>query len=493
MSEKTERIISYGMLVLLILSLIPMMYLGRFNHPTGDDYYYGAVTNNVLQETGSVLHTLAEATKGVAVQYQRWQGTYSAMFLMHLPPQLWGDWAYRLFPTVLLLTLIGGIFYLGKPLLRTAMQGSKWFWVTVSAGVSLLAIQTVPTWGETFYWYNGAMYYTGFFALGLYLLGLFARWLYHGGKGKVVAMMVLGLFFAGGNYVSFLPVMLIVAAVLVYLICRKDKRWGGTALVLIFLVVGLLISAMAPGNQLRQDGMWQIPAWKAVAKSLVQGIRYVDAWTTIWWWLMAVVLTPFLWKYAPKVKSNLLWLAVFGYGYGVFCSMSCPTFYTMNSTGPARAVAIVYYGYVLTSICGYAWVLAWVKNQWMVLGERRGEKQQDVFAKFSDRKLINKGNYVWISLMIVLLVVQLAQGAFADLSVTVATRSLAGGEAAGYEAEYQERIEVWEDKKIQEVILQPYTNRPVMLYVGDFSGDPEEPTNRKVAEYYHKKSVYVEY
>lgn len=30
--------------------------------------------------------TIAEAGRGVAEQYVKWQGTYSAMLLMHLPP-----------------------------------------------------------------------------------------------------------------------------------------------------------------------------------------------------------------------------------------------------------------------------------------------------------------------------------------------------------------------------------------------------------------------
>ncbi len=32
------------MLLLLFVCLFPVMYLGRYNHPTGDDYYYGAKT-----------------------------------------------------------------------------------------------------------------------------------------------------------------------------------------------------------------------------------------------------------------------------------------------------------------------------------------------------------------------------------------------------------------------------------------------------------------
>ena len=98
-----------------------------------------------------------------------------------------------------------------------------------------------------------------------------------------------------------------------------------------------------------------------------------------------------------------------------------------------------------------------------------------------------------VTAVAVLLTVQLATGACTELSVALATKSLASGEASNYEAEYQERVKIWADDSIQEVILQPYVNRPIMLYVGDFSSDINEPTNQKVAEYYHKKSVRVEH
>ncbi len=535
MTEKLEKIISYGMLVLLIVTLLPVMYLGRFNHPTGDDYYYGAATRQVLQETGSITATVAEAAKGVGEQYMRWQGTYSAMFLMYLPPQLFGDWAYKAFPTAILLTLVGGIFYLLKPLVCQKMGGSKQLWILVSSAMSLLCVQTVPVRGETFYWYNGSMYYTGFFALTLYFLGVFIRYLGKGGVGKVIALAILGLMLGGGNYVSLLPTILLLAAVLVRKIvcasgCRRirniadtDRNPGreetqggdkevrqekcilGCVVALGALLLGLCISALAPGNALRQSGMWQIPAWKAVAKSLLQGLRYISAWTSLGWILIAVILTPFLWRVADKIWGNsdkkyvseeseqkvgqgkvgnhksvlIRFMIVIIYGYGVFCSMSCPTFYTMNSTGPGRAVAIVYYGFVLTSFAGYTYFLGFVKK---LMGQR----------KFCGFEVLQKqSRYLWGILSATVLIIYVATGGVRGTSAYLASDSLLSGEAKAYEAEYQGRLRLLEDDTVKDVELEPYRNRPVMLYVGDFSADINEPTNRKVAEYYDKNSVRV--
>ena len=64
----------YIFLAILLLSLIPLIWLGRYNYPTGDDYYYGAETHLVWQQTGSITQTLDAACAGVADSYQIWQG-----------------------------------------------------------------------------------------------------------------------------------------------------------------------------------------------------------------------------------------------------------------------------------------------------------------------------------------------------------------------------------------------------------------------------------
>ena len=63
----------YIFLTILLLSLIPLIWLGRYNYPTGDDYYYGAETHLVWQQTGSIIQTLDAACAGVADSYQIWQ------------------------------------------------------------------------------------------------------------------------------------------------------------------------------------------------------------------------------------------------------------------------------------------------------------------------------------------------------------------------------------------------------------------------------------
>ncbi len=478
-----DKIVAYIVFSITILSLIPVMYLGRFNHPTGDDYYYGADTKVVWDETGSLTETIKEAVKGVALQYEIWQGTYSGMFLMYLPPNIFGDLPYRFVTMVILTLLTGGIFYLFKPILCGYLKLSKELWLLLSSVVTFMCVQTVPSQGETFFWYNGSMYYTGFFAVTLFTFGLLFRYMLNPRIIYIPILAVLGIFLAGGNYVSLLPSILVVLLLAVWLAYRKSSKVWGTGILLLCLVVGLLVSAAAPGNAVRQSDMWKISAPVAVIKSLLQGLRYISAWVSVWWILAAVIMTPVLWRAFSKTGFQFRYpVIVLGLAYGIFCSMSCPTFYTMNSTGPARVVSIVYYGFMLFTFGCYVYILGYLY---------RLEERKQILQKLSKWQK-NAGTIKNVAMMVLTLVL-LASG---SLSITTTGKSLTillSGEAQAYEQEYQERMKILCDPAITEVVFQPYEHQPDMLYVGDIGGDITEELNQKVAMYFGKNSVKVNY
>lgn len=478
MIERVEKIAACVVLCLLVLSLLPVIYLGRYNHPTGDDYYYGVETKEAWEQNGSLTAVFAEASKGVALQYKIWQGTYSAMFLMYIPPHIFGDWAYRLVTCAIILSLTGSVFYFLKSVICNYFKGSVSLWITVSSLLVLLCVETVPSQGETFFWYNGSMYYTGFYAVTIFFFGFLLRYLEKTQAWRIPLLAVLAAFLAGGNYVSLLPALILLACLTVYLAVRRSKCAWTMGITLFVMLAGLAVSVMAPGNAMRQSDMWKLPAWKAVLKSLLQGGRYLRAWTGIWLFLALFILTPFLWRAVSATSLRFRYpLLVIGFCYGIFCSMSCPTFYTMNSTGPARAVAVVYYGFILTIFVCYGYLLGYLH-------------------RIMEGKQLTIWPGIWKGLLaagVLLLCVQLLRGSLWELTTGKAITLLANGEAAAYEREYQDRIKVLTDDRVQDVVFRPYEYQPDMLFVGDFSGDVMDETNLKVAQYFHKNTVRVEY
>lgn len=500
MKSKTEKAAAACLFILLIINLLPIIYLGRFNHPTGDDYYYGAEAHIVWEETGSVIETIKEALKGAAYDYQTWQGTYSAMVLMRLQPTVFSESAYHWVTVVILLLLTGGIFYLLKPVICRWLGGSSASWIAIASVLTLLAVQTVPTPAESMFWYNGSMYYTGYLAVTFFFWGMLLRYLLQPRIRDILYMSILAVFLAGGNYISLLPSMILLVLVTAWLFYKKDKKRGiGIAIVTVAILAGFIVNAMAPGNAVRQSDMWKIPAWKAVIKSLLQGVRYLAAWVGPGWLCAAVVITPFMLKIYRKTDFQFrypviaLWLI-----YGIFCSASCPTFYTMNSTGPARAVAVCYYGFILFTFAAYGYglgyfyqrVLPRVRRSWTspeskeAAAAARQSSWWNKFVSISDR-------LTWAVLIACLLLTQGATGSLAKTTSVKSFQSLVSGEAAAYEQEYLERLAILEDDTVEDAVLPPYENRPQLLYVGDLAADPQEPANRKVALFYGKKTVSV--
>lgn len=474
----------YIFLAILLLSLIPLIWLGRYNYPTGDDYYYGAETHLVWQQTGSITQTLAAACAGVADSYQIWQGTYSALFLMYLAPNVFSNTAYHLVTFVILLLLCGGIFYLLCPLFRRFLPGTCGEWITVSSVLSFLCIQTVDFQSDSFYWYNGSMYYTGFFAVTLFFLGTLLRYLDNGKRILLLPLLLLAVFLGGGNYVSLLPCMLLSITITLLLLLQKNKKAYICGITTAVLLLSFAVSAMAPGNHVRQSGMWKIPAWKAIVKCLLQGIRYTFAWTGLWWVLAALLLLPVFLRILQKKNGAFFSHPILftGYAYGLFCSMSCPLFYTMNSTGPGRAVAIVYYMFLLISFSVFFYWIGFVVLK--MQAQPKPPERIEVSGK------LNAARYLAMTLLLFSI---LCTGLWQKTSAMKAIRVLTDGEAAAYAAEYEDRLLLLNDPEVTDVVLTPFTHQPALIYTGDLPGDPEDPTNRKVAQYFQKTSLYVNY
>ena len=474
----------YIFLTILLLSLIPLIWLGRYNYPTGDDYYYGAETHLVWQQTGSIMQTLDAACAGVADSYQNWQGTYSALFLMYLAPNVFSNTAYHLVTFVILLLLCGSIFYLLCPLFRRFLPGTCGEWITVSSVLSFLCIQTVDFQSDSFYWYNGSMYYTGFFAVTLFFLGTLFRYLDNGKRILLLPLLLFAVFLGGGNYVSLLPCMLLSVTITLLLLLQKNKKAYICGITSAVLLLSFAVSAMAPGNHVRQSGMWKIPAWKAIAKCLLQGIRYTLAWTGLWWVLAALLLLPVFLRILQKKNGAFFSHPILftGYAYGLFCSMSCPLFYTMNSTGPGRAVAIVYYMFLLISFTVFFYWIGFVVLK--MQARPKPPERIEVSGK------LNTARYLAMALLLFSI---LCTGLWQKTSAMKAIRVLKDGEAAAYAAEYEDRLLLLNDPEVTDVVLTPFTHQPALIYTGDLPGDPEDPTSRKVAQYFQKTSLYVNY
>lgn len=475
-----EKTLAYVSLSILVISLIFLMALGFYNHPLGDDYHYGWYAKNAL-DNGSFFNALKEACIGVSRQYYRWQGTYSAMFLMHLPPHVFSDFCYKLYPSILLTLFTLSFFYMLKPVLMDLLKANIHEYISITSIIVFLCIAQVPLMGETFYWFNGSMYYTGYFVLSVFFLGVLLRFLMDSKTHRIVSLSLMAVFIAGGNYVSLLPLLIILALILAFLIFKKKskKQILGVSLSLICMLAGLAVSALAPGNKLRAEETYSPGAIKAILKSLRQGLSYLRGWSNVWLFVALLLLAPIfislIKRSTYKFKYSIL-LCIFA--FGIFSSMSTPPFYAQNNGGAARAFDLSWYAMVILILGGFFYLL----------GALSKKKEALDF-----KKLLLISESAVVLLFVLMLFVRPIKETYIKLNPITAATLILNGDAKAYDDQWKARKELISSSN-EDLVFDRYQNIEGLrhiLYLGDLEEDPTNFNNEAFALFYGKKSVCV--
>ena len=202
MNQKLLKSQTILAICILILSIIPIVAIGPYLHQFADDYVFGAPVYKAWTATHSLGACIQAAWDESMHIYQTWQGTYSACFLMALQPGIFGK--YWLVPIILLGGLVLSTYTLGYTVLRRLLHISKLEYAFVSTLFVLMTVQFVWSFYDAFFWYNGAMYYTLYYSLSLFLASLLIEFhLTESIMAKIIITLVsaaLAIFIAGGNF-----------------------------------------------------------------------------------------------------------------------------------------------------------------------------------------------------------------------------------------------------------------------------------------------------
>lgn len=480
-----EKAVALLVAAAVVLMLVPMLVVARYNVPCADDYHFGAPTYHAWQATHSLAAVLQAAGEKVAERYMNWQGTYSAMFLMALQPAVFGDAFYALVPFVTLGALAAGTCFfclcvfaklLGTGRARALVLALVWLGIDT---------QLLPSAVQGFYWYNGAVFYTFFFGVQLFFFGLVARCLaaQHAprrGAACVAGLCVLGLFLGGGNLVTAFGTLLILACVLCLLALCKTGRWRVLVLPLLCLAAGFAVNVCAPGNRVRQqsEGGQPLPAPLAVWRAIQEAVLQFDKNLTLPILLALVFLAPVLWNAAAAAHIRFRWpLLFFVLTFGLYAAQFCPTWYALKQAGPDRLLDIIFYSSFLLMAANVFYLFGWVQRR---LREKGGAVPQA-------RYLLGFVAAVAAALALSCFALRDALN-FTSIQALNAVRT---GQAQVYHSEFCARVEVLEDAAVADAVLQPYSVRPRVLYFDDATPYADNWRNEAMADYYGKHSVIV--
>lgn len=524
------RRLSYLLIVIYALSLIPVLVIGKYDYPSADDFSMGLGTRLVYEATGSLFAVAGKILSETARYYRTWIGYFTSCLFTTVSPATFGEAWYALTPAVILLALHIGVAVFFYALMEKALGMNRYVRRCMTVLALFLMVQRMPEGSlrvEAFYWYSGAGNYTLTFSAGLLYLAFYVLSVC-GVRRKnrslfLVLACIMGFLAGGGNYLSALSFAVVSVLFAIYLVKMKtrqgensrmgmpgksglsDRSGGGCRigrlLPAAFYLCGFAVSCLSPGNRIRGGEAEGYGALKSILLSLYYTLSYpLNQWMN-WAVLLILALAGviFWMGFAESGGSGanaqavqLRFAAPFPaavLAYGIVSCVVTPALYAQGNMDAGRIQSTFWLHAVLVLLL----------LEWYLVGGlyRRFSKEQNVSAasglqNASAASCLRNGAGGFVRAILLFFVVfsLLAVKGNPDFYTgTSAVSELLDGSAAQYGRENEERLRILKNPGEQDVVLPRYSVQPNLLYFEDVSEDPGDWINQKMSEYYGKNSI----
>ena len=520
------RRLSHLLIVIYVLSLIPVLVIGKYDYPSADDFSMGLGTRLVYETTGSLFAVAGKILSETARYYRTWIGYFTSCLFTTVSPATFGEAWYALTPAVILLALHVGVAVFFYALMEKALGMNRYARRCMTVLTLFLMVQRMPEGSlrvEAFYWYSGAGNYTLTFSAGLLYLAFYVLSVC-GVRRKnrslfLVLACIMGFLAGGGNYLSALSFAVVSVLFAVYLVKMKTRqgensRMGmlcviGSLLPAAFYLCGFAVSCLSPGNRIRGGEAEGYGALKSILLSLYYTLSYpLNQWMN-WAVLLILALAGviFWMGFAEKTTGGgaqavqLRFEAPFPaavLAYGIVSCVVTPALYAQGNMDAGRIQSTFWLHAVLVLLL----------LEWYLVGGlyRRFSKEQNVSTASGLQNVSTAsglqnasaasclrngaGGFVRAILLFFLVLSLLAVKGNPDFYTgTSAVSELLDDSAAQYGRENEARLRILKNPREQDVVLPRYTVQPNLLYFEDVSEDPGDWINQKMSEYYGKNSI----
>lgn len=517
------RRLSYLLIVIYALSLIPVLVIGKYDYPSADDFSMGLGTRLVYEATGSLLAVAGKILSETVRYYRTWIGYFTSCLFTTVSPATFGEAWYALTPAVILLALHVGVAVFFYALMDKALGMNRYVRRCMTVLALFLMVQRMPEGSlrvEAFYWYSGAGNYTLTFSAGLLYLAFYVLSVC-GGRSKnrslfLVLACIMGFLAGGGNYLSALSFAVVSVLFAVYLVKRKIGRFLPAA----FYLCGFAVSCLSPGNRIRGGEAEGYGALRSILLSLYYTLSYPLSQWMNWAVLLILALAGVIFwmgfaeiefsganakaggaaasekagetvrgAAAPEKAGNGAQAVQLGFtapfpaavlAYGIVSCVVTPALYAQGNMDAGRIQSTFWLHAVLVLLL----------LEWYLVGGlyRRFSKEQNASAVSCLRN--GAGGFVRAILLFFIVFSLLAVKGNPDFYTgTSAVSELLDGSAAQYGRENEERLRILKNSREQDAVLPRYTVQPNLLYFEDVSEDPDDWINQKMSEYYGKNSI----
>lgn len=477
-----SRLWALVLLFVLVCSLVPLVAVAQYSHPSADDYPYAVATHAAWQQTGSVFAVLGAAARTVAQRYQTWQGSFSAIFLFALQPAIFGEEFYGVGTLVLLAAALAAVAA-AVAALRAVTRAQLSVCAVPGLVYLLVCIQLLPSPAQGYYWWNGSSYYWLFF-FGLLALGaLVARLLGPGLSGPGTAgAAVLAAVLGGGNYITALLMCEALAAAAVAAFVWRRAAFRRMLAVALCGLAAFGVNATAPGNAVRagttatqgRGAVW------AVLQSFPMSAHYVRVFTTPLVVAALLFTLPFLACIVRQAGRNFRYpypLAVVAGLYCLYASSFTPTLFVYGTNDEKRVKNIQFCLWVLVCLIALWYVLGWALRR--TGGVRRPRRLAAVCCAGA------------LALGALALVPQVRAYQWSGVAAVSATYYLRSGVAQTYDEAVYARLAMLEQGG-QDIVFPQLPAEPWICFHEDLAAETYNWKNQAFAEYYGKRTVAVD-
>ena len=471
-----------GILFTVLVAFLPLFIISIYNHPCADDLTYGFYPHVFFKSTGSLLETMSWNLYQVKATYDTWQGTFSSAFFMGLSPAVFSEKIYWLSPVIMFSMIITSTVYILKVILVDVLKTDKLSYGIVSAITVFIIIEQMHWPAQGLYWFNASVHYTFMHSVMLFLLGNGIQFILRSDKKQKIRSLVFASFFAficsGSNYVTALSGILLMALIVLIGVIMIKKKAFFLLIPLGIYIVGFYFNVTAYGNNVRQAYFEKQTPLIAILNSFITAVRRMDDWFSYLLLFLMIMLIPVIWNMVSKISFRFLYpLLVSTLSFLVFAAMFSPSHYALNSEGVARTLNIIKMLFQLLMILNEVYWIGWIVKK---LKEKNCSIQLPHFYIF----------YGFMALLMILVFYTSPNREGQYISYGGYT-SLVTGQAKTYHEEYLKRLEVLESDNLNPV-LEPFTQKPFLLYVDDIVSDPMDWRNMAMSNWYGKETVKLQ-
>ncbi len=481
LTEKRARILA---VLIMVCSLMPVLVIGIYDHPSADDYGYSLRLHELLNSQPVGIIDVLKCAWDTSMHYmQTWQGLYSSAFLLAMQPAVFGERYYAITVFVIVLSCMIGItalFYsICKNLIRSDAKGALF----LSVLMLFYVIQGMPVPSEGLYWFNGAVNYLFFWGILLLYAALLIRFMNkQNAYGTLVIASVLGFILSGGNHITAFIGILFSLIMVVTAVMRKKGFLVAVPAVL--EITGFIINITSPGTAIRaaQDGT-KSSVIKTVIRCGYEALTANSKYMTFSLLLICLISIPAVIRIVSEAENksiftvkNLVIFVIFD--FAVISAMYCVPYYAMGVFGEGRVEDTIYASYsllfFLTVMFGSG-VFAVNCKKFDITELSKNEKAALIYR---------------IAMIAAVCYVALIGNALKDYSTGMhALTELADGSARSYHQQNMDRLEKFNAEDSDTVVVDSFTEKPILLYFRDMSVDGTEWPNTTMEAYFGKKSI----